>query len=123
MNPEEARKNLDAKLSQMGYVHPAEAASSRQPQYMSYSVTEEQKKKEQYGDYISQKPFDPYATFDTENPPKNETQKTDICPMCDKKAMYSCSCSLQDMMCAKGHIWFVLKNGTIKIGDPHEDEN
>lgn len=117
MNPEEARKNLDAKLSQIGYVHPTESDISRQPQYMAYSVTDELKKN---GDYVSQKAFDPYATFDTENSSK---EQPNICPMCEQKAMYSCSCSLQDMMCSKGHVWFVLKNGTIKIGDPHEEEN
>jgi len=119
MNPEEARKNLDANLSKMGYVHPTDADSSRQPQYMSYAVTEEQKKKQQYGDYVSQKPFDPYATFDNQT---SDTHRTDICPVCESKAMYSCSCSLQDVMCAKGHIWYVLKSGKVKVGDPHENE-
>lgn len=121
MNPKEAKEKLDTKLAQMGYVHPTQSDNSRQPQYMSYSVTEEQKKKDQYGDYISQKSFDPYATFDSEEI-KKEIQSTNICPVCENKAMYSCSCSLQDMMCAYGHIWFVLKNGKISIRDPHENE-
>lgn len=122
MNPEEARKNLDATLAKMGYQHPEETVNSRQPQYMSYSVTEDQKKQDKYGDYISQKPYDPYATFNTEEVLR-ETQRTNTCPVCENKALYSCSCSLQDMMCGKGHIWFVLKNGTIKTGDPHENED
>ena len=117
MNPDEAMKKIDSQLSKMGYVHPTEVHSSRQPQYMGYS----QEKTGEMGDYLSSKPYDPYATFNADET-VNDTQRNDICPTCDQKAMYSCNCSLADMMCKQGHIWFVLKNGTVKIGDPHENE-
>jgi hypothetical protein len=120
MNPDEAMKKLDAQLAKMGYVHPTEADSSRQPQYMAYSVTDDQKTSGM-GEYKSHKPYYPYATFNAEET-VSDTQRTDICPLCDLKALYSCSCSLSDMMCKQGHIWFVLKNGTVKIGDPHKDD-
>jgi hypothetical protein len=120
MNPEEAQKKLDEQLAKMGYVHPTDASNSRQPQYMAYSVTDDQKN-HGMGEYQSNKPYDPYATFNSEN--TSDTQHTDICPVCDKKAMYSCNCSSGDMMCKEGHIWFVLQNGLVKIGDPHENEN
>lgn len=120
MNPDDAKKKIDAQLAKMGYVHPTEGNSSRQPQYMGYSVSDDQKALGM-GEYLAPKPYDPYAVFNAENSGAN-TDHTDICPLCDEKAMYSCSCPFLDMMCKQGHIWFVQKNGTVKIGDPHEDE-
>jgi hypothetical protein len=111
MNIEDSKKPI------IGYIHPEEVNMSRHPQYMAYSVSKEQKN----GEYISQKSFDPYSTFNTEITQK--THVTNICPLCEGKSLYSCSCPLQDMMCVKNHIWYVMKNGIIKIGDPHEGEN
>lgn len=134
MNSDEARNILDSKLSQMGYIHPTETVSNRSTQYMAYSISEEEK----IGNYITQKPYDPYAIVNTEEevqPPDlypqkpfdpyinfygvEEIQNPVLCPVCKLKPEYSCSCSFKDMMCDQGHIWTVLKNGNVKIGDPH----
>jgi len=112
MNPDHARKSLDAKLSSMGYVHPT-TTNNNNSQYMSYSDDNK-------GDYFSSN-YDPYAIFNTEEI-TGEIKKNNNCPMCSGRAMYQCNCSLADMMCKKGHIWFVLKNGSVKIGDPHEND-
>jgi hypothetical protein len=112
MNSDSCRKDLDSKLASKGYVHPTTNNTSSSP-YMAYSD-------ENKGDYFSQN-FDPYATFNS-NQLIKEVQKTDFCPVCNFKAMYSCNCPLSDMMCKNGHIWFVQKNGSTHIGDPHENE-
>ena len=120
MNTDDAMKKVDSQLSKMGYEHPTESNSSRHNQYMNYSVSEDQKTSGM-GEYTAPTFYDPYASFNADEK-TNDTQKTDICPVCDQKAMYSCNCLDADMMCKQGHIWFVLKNGTVKVGDPHEDE-
>lgn len=108
MNDEQLRKNINEKLSKMGYEHPSVADNSRNPQYMGYNT-----------DYFSQS-YEPYSKV-------NETIQTetsvtvDRCPMCEGKALYACDCDFRDMMCDSGHIWYVLKNGTIGLGDPHEE--
>lgn len=120
MNCNDAKKNADEKLAKMGYEHPSTAKYCSTPQYMSYSVTDEQKKREKPGEYVSQTNYDPYATFDSNG--ENTARKIDICPKCEQKAMCECSCELQDMMCASGHIWYT-KNNKVVLGDPHEGED
>lgn len=120
MDPENARRGLDAKLAEKGYVHPESSNWSKQPQYMSYSYTDEQKKKSDMGEYGSSSTnYDPYSTFNSEIN-TSESQRNNICPFCDQKAMYECNCDLNDMMCAKGHIWYITKKGEIQLGDPHK---
>jgi hypothetical protein len=114
MNPDSARKSLDSKLANMGYVHPTENNTATST-YMSYS--------ENSGKEYFSSTYDPYSTFNSGDINSSETEKTDNCPVCQGKAMYLCNCSLGDMMCNKGHIWFILKNGTCKIGDPHENDD
>lgn len=113
MNNDSCRKELD-NLSAKGYIHPTKTNIPINNPYMAYS-------QDTKGEYFSQT-FDPYATFNSSQQSTKEVQKNDICPVCNGKAMFSCSCSLSDMMCKNGHIWFVLKNGFVKIGDPHENE-
>jgi len=117
MNSEEIRKKFEKKVSDIPY--PSEPILSRDPQYMSYSFTEEQKKNQEFGDYISQKSFYPYESYDTTEI-KNEIQQTNICPRCDEKSEYSCNCTLHDMMCKNGHFWYVSKTGHIILEDPHQ---
>ncbi len=108
-----SREELDAKLAEKGYSHPEEINTYRpQTTYMAYSK----------GDYTSQV-YDPYATFNTEEPESKSVQKTARCPVCEKQAMYSCSCVLEDMLCGNAHTWYVLKSGQVIIANPHEDED
>jgi hypothetical protein len=118
MNPEEARKNLDDQLSKMGYIHPENGDDSRFSKYMSYSVSEEQKKNNGYGDYVSQSTLDPYATF---NEKVNVGSNQYLCPECSLPAVYECDCTYYDVMCKNLHVWYT-KDGKLISGDPHADE-
>lgn len=108
---ERARNSLDAKLSEMGYVHPESTNSNSGDGYKMYN-------KEGESTYVSQD-YNRYATFDTKQ--SGDVQKTDICPSCETKALYSCDCEFGDMMCTNGHMWYVQKDGKVIVGDPHKD--
>lgn len=122
--------NLDelaTKLAEKGYEHPAEV-NVYQPHnstYMAYS-----------GEDYKSHTYDPYATFNTEEKDSNssyETKSASVgvpdapkpimnCPVCSKRALFSCGCVLKDMLCENHHYWFV-KNGTVIIANPHDDED
>lgn len=112
-NIDNARKNLDAKLSEMGYVHPETHTNLGGSAYKSYSETNDKV-------YVSQS-NDPYAVFNADNNSAEKTvQQHDICPICDTKALYKCNCSVAEMMCKGNHMWYFTNTGTLIIGDPHE---
>ena len=115
-NIDQQRKDLDAKLAEIGYQHP-EQNSQGASLYKIYA-------EDGTDTYVSQHQ-DPYATFNTDQPElkQNQVHKTDICPTCEEKASYSCPCPVGEMMCKKGHMWYVQKNGTVVLGDPHEGDD
>lgn len=108
-----ARNSLDAQLTSMGYVHP-DTNNQTGGGYKTYSQTSDNV-------YVSRS-FDQYATFNTKTDAKQQVQKTDVCPSCDNKAMYSCRCPVGEMMCKNNHMWYVEKNGKLVMGDPHEKD-
>lgn len=124
-NEDQARRAAEAKLAEKGYVHPTSDNYSNNPQYMAYSND----------NYVSQN-YDVYASYNTEeneikgsNQNSNQVKQSNrfkstpkLCPVCEEKATYSCSCPMNDLMCKKGHIWYSLNNGKVVVGDPHEDD-
>ncbi len=113
-NIEEARKSLDAKLADLGYEHPDENIQSTNNIYKVYT--------ENGTDVYKSQKHDTYATFDTFDTHKpEEVQNTNICPQCQDKATYACPCAIGEMMCNKGHMWYVAKNGEVVFGDPHSN--
>lgn len=108
------RNELDAKLNQQGYAHPTEV-NGYHPQtstYMSYSDG---------GDYKPQT-YDPYSVFNADEKEPHMSIKNIICPVCSEKALYSCNCALEDMLCGKGHTWYFVK-GQVVIANPHENDD
>jgi len=112
-NIQQARESLDAKLAAMGYVQPENNSGGGG----TYKVYDEKAKDA----YVSSQNHGSYATFGNEV--DTEVQKTDSCPACDEKAVYSCHCEIGELMCANNHMWYVKKNGEVVLGDPHEDED
>lgn len=111
-NIQQQRDALDNKLAEMGYVHP-EDTDNTPSTYKAYNETGKV--------YVSQT-HDTYATFDIDKTPTEETQKNDICPNCDQKAVYSCGCPIGEMMCKNNHMWYFVQGRGVVIGDPHENE-
>lgn len=108
-NIEKARSELNIS----GYVHPKfENKSSVQNSYKSFNS---ESKKE---DYISSKNKSIYAKFTD----KDSMEQSNGCPDCGGEALYVCDCGLKDKQCSNGHVWYVNSKGSIKRGDPHENE-
>jgi len=108
------RNELEQKLAKQGYQHP-ETPAQNVSAYQKYS---DGKGNDPYTSQV----YDPYATFDTEDKPK-VTQKSDICPVCQQKALYTCECADGEFMCSAGHAWYFLVSGKLVIGDPHEEDD
>ena len=126
MNEESARYDLEQKLAAKGYEHPSTTNAKPYSSYSAYSVYNEKG-----NDVYSCGGFDPYVTVNEEDPAP-ESNKNDLllqkkvmdrldCPTCGEKAQYTCNCTFKDLMCLKGHIWYVDKKGFIISGDPHDD--
>ena len=113
---ERARNTLDAQLASMGYQHPSGNPSNGQGSvYKAYNENKD-------GDVYVSQDQGVYATFNADKKTHQEVQKTDICPVCDQKAMYACNCPIGEMMCKNNHMWYVEKTGKVVLGDPHENE-
>lgn len=106
------RKELDEKLAKQGYEHPENDQKQSFSAYKVYSETSQDI-------YVSQN-YDPYAKY---NDIEQNIEKPDICPICQKKAMYSCSCDVGELMCENAHAWYILTNGQVVVGDPHEKDD
>lgn len=119
MNRNKAINEVESKLSSKGYVHPD---VHHRPNSDAYTTINIKDKNAVY--QRSSKPNIPYASFNHKKMSDNltEVQKTDICPMCDTKALYKCDCyEFHDMMCKNNHVWWVNTNGQVINGDPHFD--
>lgn len=114
MNEDTARKMAQDRLESLGYVHP-ENDNTGLSQYKACDLLAED------NIYVTQT-TSPYATFNSEINTE-EVHNTDICPMCDSKASYSCGCPHKEFLCKNGHMWYTIKGGKIVIGDPHAGED
>jgi hypothetical protein len=104
MNINQLRNNLDAKLSEFGYVHPSNP-NTENPVYKVYD--------EKHDDVYRSQQTTTYATFNAEH------MNVGInCPVCDGPRMYVCKCPLGDVMCKKHHIWYV-EDGKVIVKNPH----
>ena len=65
--------------------------------------------------YVSED-YHMYATFSS----NNNSANTQFCPKCNRKAAFVCTCKIGDMMCEKGHTWYMNKKGEIVPDDPHK---
>lgn len=113
---DQKRHNLDATLQQAGYTHPD---SDDNGQYSAYKAYDENNS-DVYVSYGSNDPYSTYEEFDKSEPVKSKSK--DECPDCATKAMYRCNCTLKEMMCKNGHMWYYKQDGTLVKGDPHENE-
>lgn len=100
---EKARMSLNIP----GYVHP-EKKSASVSTYRVFSGNE----------YNVNPTSNVYSRMDDY---KSTDSLTNWCPVCHKKAIYSCTCEDHDMLCPDNHVWY-LKNDQIVIGDPHDSD-
>lgn len=98
----------EEKLAQMGYEAPDANNNSGRPLYHSDQTA--------YRDDVAATHTDPYAKIDA----KVEGRKVQDCPTCQGPALYACECEYGEMMCGKGHYWYMTKTGRIIAADPHE---
>jgi hypothetical protein len=47
------------------------------------------------------------------------SENNKICPECEDNAISICNCSVRDMICKQGHVWYINSEGEIKLEDPH----
>lgn len=107
------RNKLEAKLAEKGYEYsdvPYGRSGDVNP-YKSVSETNTQ-------GYMSGKQ-DIYAKYDEGQLDK---PKMRVCPTCESPATYVCGCEKGEVMCNNRHTWWFRKNGSLVLGDPHEDE-
>ena len=107
------RSKLEAKLAEKGYEYsdePYGGGNNANP-YKSVSETDTDT-------YMSQKQ-DIYAKYDENSAEKPQMR---ICPTCELPAMYVCNCEKAEVMCKNRHAWWFKKDGTLVLGDPHEDD-
>jgi hypothetical protein len=52
---------------------------------------------------------------------KNIVEKNDDdkCPVCSDYSVYTCYCVYNDKKCKEGHVWYIQRDGSIKVGNPH----
>jgi hypothetical protein len=107
MNINQLRNNLDAKLSEFGYVHPS-SSNSGNPDYKVYD--------DKHDDVYRSQQTTTYATFNANG--EDNIQNGLNCPVCNGPRLYACKCVLGDVMCKKHHIWYV-KDGKVIVENPH----
>ena len=113
-----AQNDLDAKLAAMGYEHPEKPQAPSNHHYKTINVKDE---KGQYE--ASNKSANPYRHFSEQEDDYSKRYSTDICPLCNTKALFRCECKeYKDMMCKNNHVWWMDEKGHIHQGDPHEEE-
>jgi len=114
-------------LTLSGYEHPEETKVCRNSQYSAYSTYSEAGS----DPYVSLGPSpDLYLKVDENNVTKEYVSKENKevkerpserkCPTCQKKALYRCSCPIEEYMCGSGHFWATTLSGETMIGDPHK---
>ena len=58
---------------------------------------------------------DKYKNDNYEKDEENET-----CPVCSENSIYTCYCVYNDKKCSNDHIWYIQRDGKIKVGNPHK---
>ena len=49
----------------------------------------------------------------------SNNDEDDLCPSCGQQAIEVCPCVYCDKKCSEGHVWYVQRDGLIKLGNPH----
>jgi len=95
-----------------GYVHPTSVNSCRRDaRYKTFNDKGKAKKNEKFKG--------------SNSGPAYSAIKSDkfICPVCPPEekvgVAYSCPCVYNDMKCVNGHTWYMDRDGTVRVGDPH----
>lgn len=91
-----------------GYEHPDDTSCYNN--YSFYKTFDENKKKKSF--CSSKKEGNKYLNIISE-------YEEEVCPICKEKSIKNCNCVYGDNICKNNHIWYVSRDGTTKIGNPH----
>jgi hypothetical protein len=108
------RDKLEKKLAEKGYEYSDEPYQNNYGTNPYKSVSDNDT-----SSYMSPKQ-DIYAKYD-ENNEEKPVLKT--CPVCELPALYVCNCEKAEVMCKNKHAWWFKKDGSLVLGDPHEEED
>jgi len=103
-------ENLKRPETISGYTHPETNNSSTGGLYKTFTEGKKPKKKEKFG---TTSISNTYKTLEIED---NET--FDKCPVCEKPVTNTSNCALSIKNCEDGHIWYINREGEIKLGKP-----
>ena len=93
-----------------GYEHPQEAPPADGAMYKTFTEGLKPKKNEKFGATSVRSQYSRYSHGETD---------TQQCPECAEIVTNACPCAYNDRRCTKGHIWYIDRCGTIKLGNPH----
>lgn len=98
-------ENARRRLILPGYKHPEATNTTRSTVYKTFS-----EKHNDFGNTVKDKK---YATM------SHYIDASEKCPECNSNIVERCQCSFSDKKCVNGHIFYVNRQGEIKIGNPH----
>lgn len=49
----------------------------------------------------------------------SNSDEDNMCPSCGQYAIEVCPCVYCDKKCSEGHVWYVQRDGLVKLGNPH----
>ena len=107
------RNKLENKLTEKGYKYDDTSYKKKDNINVYKTYTESEK-----DPYVYEQQ-DVYAKYEEKSFEKPQIR---ICPKCETPAMYVCNCEKAEVMCKNHHIWWFQHDGTLVLGDPHENE-
>jgi hypothetical protein len=91
-----------------GYEHPDNAPTAEGALYKTFTEGLKPKKNETFGTTSVQSRYSQYSHGETD---------TQTCPTCSEIVIDACPCAYNDRHCSNGHIWYIDRCGTIKLGN------
>uniref|UniRef100_A0A6C0LUM4 Uncharacterized protein n=1 Tax=viral metagenome TaxID=1070528 RepID=A0A6C0LUM4_9ZZZZ len=94
-----------------GYTHPTKVVSTRGNVYKTFTSGKKKKKKELFGNTT--------VTGSTYVSVNTEKKIVHVCPKCSDNDVSVCPCGYSDKTCSNGHVWYVDRDGGVRISNPH----
>jgi hypothetical protein len=118
--------NLNRPETIPGYIEPEEpkplqinTGSSKQTinrsGYGIYKTFDDKAKGKKKEEFKTTELVDKYGNNNYE-----KDEETEMCPICSEIAVYTCYCVYNDKKCSNDHVWYLERNGKIKVGNPHK---
>ncbi len=104
-------KTLEHKLQSAGYQHPTGNNLDRGSKYKTFSDGETRKAKD-INDFKGTVVGRNYSL-------SKNIEDLDYCPKCKSEVVHSCQCGYSDKTCKNGHTWYIDRDGSTKLGNPH----